>query len=208
MNKNVKIAVFAVLGAVLVTVLGTSLAFFYARATNSGSTITGQTFDFGASINMSTIYRATELVPLRDERVIRAITKEEDKCIDIYDRDVCSLYQVTLSNSGDRVILTPYIITTETTYTTSNIRCQLYDTSYNAVSDVITPSNTVGTKVYMTLNSNNLEISLGSSSQTYYLVVWLTDTLSNQSADYNKVYNGTITFDAGEGGEVYVDFSA
>ena len=208
MNRNVKISIFVVFGIILITVVGTSLAFFFARVNNSGQSITGQTLDFDASINLTTIYRATNLVPLRDERVIKALTKEEDKCIDIYDRDVCSLYQITLSNTGDRVMLSPYITTTETTYTTNNIRCQLYDTSYNAVSDIITPSSTVGGKVYMTINSSNLTISLGSASQNYYLVVWLTDTLSPQPDDYNKVYNGTITFDGGEGGEVYVDFSA
>ena len=208
MNKDLKKSIFAVLGIIIITVFGATFAYFYARVTNSGSAITGRTLDFGASINWTTIYRANNLVPLRNERVIKAITKETNKCIDIYNRDTCSLNQITLSNTGDSVALSPYITTTQTTYTTNNIRCQLYDTQYNAVSDIMTPSSTVGGKVYITSNSSNIVVNLSSASQTYYLVVWLTDTLSDQASDYNKIYNGTITFDAGSSGEIYVDFSA
>ena len=208
MRKKIELYIFVIIGLIIVTLLGVSFAYFFARVSNSGSTINGQTYDFGASINLTTVYRATNLVPLQNNLVSTAISKETNKCIDKNNRDVCSLYSITLSNTGDDVILTPSITTTSSTYTTTNLKCQLYNTSYQAISDIITPSNTANGKVYFTNNSSNISVNLSSASQTYYLVMWLTDTLSSQSADYSKAYSGTITFESGTGGMVYVDFTA
>ena len=208
MNRKIELSIFAVIGIVVVTLIGVSFAYFFASANNSGSNISGETFDFGASLNISTIYRANNLVPLSNELVGTAISKESNKCIDKNNRDVCSLYSLTLSNTGDTVVLTPSIITTNSTYTTSDLRCQLYNSSFTAVSDVITPSNTSNAKVYMTSGGNNLSINLSSADQTYYLVIWLRETNNSQSADYSKSYSGTITFEGENGGEVYVDFTA
>ena len=208
MRKKIELSIFIVMGVIIVTLLGVSFAYFFAATNNSGNNITGQTYNFGASINITTIYRATNLVPLKNNLVSVAISKDSNKCIDKNNREVCSLYSVTLSNTGDTVLLTPSVTTTNSTYTTTNLKCQLYDSSFNPVSDVITPSNTAGNKVYFTNNSNNMNINLSSTSQTYYLVVWLSDTLSQQSSDYSKSYSGTITFESSNGGEVYVDFTA
>lgn len=207
MRKKLELSVFITMGIIVVSLLGTA-AYFFATASNSGNSITGQTYDFGASISLTTVYRATNLVPLQNDLVSVAISKNSNKCIDKNNRDVCSLYSITLSNTGDTVMLTPSITTTSSTYTTTNLKCQLYDNNFEAVSDIITPSNTTNGKVYFTNNSSNLSINLSSTSQTYYLVIWLTDTLSSQSADYSKAYSGTITFESGTGGMVYVDFTA
>ncbi len=208
MRKKVELSVFAVMGIVIISLLGVTLAYFVAVANNTGDNIEGRTFDFGASINLTTIYRANNLVPLSDNLVGTAISKETNKCIDKNGRDVCSLYSITLSNTGDTVSLTPSITTTNSTYTTNDIRCQLYDSSFTAVSDVITPSNTNNGKVYMTSNSNNLSINLSSTSKDYYLVIWLEETNNSQTDDYSKIYNGTITFEGENGEEAYVDFTA
>ena len=207
MNKKLESSIFIVIGIIVITLLGTSFAYFFATANNSGNTITGRTHDFGASISSTTIYRATNLVPLQNNLVTTAISKETNKCIDKNSRDVCSLYSITLSNSGDVINLNPYITTTSSTYTTNNLKCQLYNTNFEAVSDAITPSNTANNSVYFTSNNNNIIINLSSTSQTYYLVVWLSDTSSSQSADYSKAYSGTLTFASGNG-QVYVDFTA
>lgn len=208
MSKKVELSIFAVIGIVIITLLGTSFAYFFASANYSGNNITGETFDFGASLSINTIYRANNLVPLRNNLVSTAISKQSNKCIDINNRDVCSLYSITLSNTGDSIVLSPYITTTSSTYTTTNLKCQLFNSSYTAVSDVITISNTANGKVYITSSGNNVNISLSSTSQTYYLAIWLTDTLSSQPDDYSKTFAGTITFDAGNSGMVYVDFTA
>lgn len=208
MNKKIELSILAVIGISIITLLGVAFSYFVAIGSTGGDNITGRTMNFGAGLSISTVYRATNLVPLSNNLVSTAITKENNKCIDINNRDVCSLYTITLSNSGDTVELIPYVTTTSTTYTTTNLKCQLYNSSYTAVSDVITLSTTANGKVYLTSNSNNVTINLGSSSQTYYLVIWLADTTLSQTSDYSKTYSGTITFEAGNGGTVYASFNS
>ena len=208
MSKKIESSVFIVMGVVIITLLGVTFSYIAATSSNSGENITGRTMNFGASLSISTVYRATNLVPLANNLVSTAITKENNKCIDKNNRDVCSLYTITLSNSGETVVLTPYVTTTSTTYTTTNLKCQLYNSSYTAVSDVMTLSNVANGKVYLTSSGNNVTITLGSSNQTYYLVIWLTDTLASQTNDYSKTYSGTITFEAGAIGYVYADFGS
>ena len=174
----------------------------------NGDNITGETFDFDASLSSQSVYVASNLVPLANNLVGTAISKSSNKSRDINSRDVCSLYQITLSNSGDSITLTPFVTTISTTYTTTNLKMQLFDSSYNAVSDVITPSISANGKVYFTTSSNNITVNLSSSNIVYYLAIWITETSSSQTADYSKTYNGTITFEAASGGQLSVDFTS
>lgn len=208
MNKKIELSILAVIGISIITLLGVAFSYFAAVGSNSGDNISGRTMNFGASLNISTVYRATNLVPLANNLVSTAIGKETNKCIDINNRDVCSLYTITLSNSGETVVLTPFVTTASTTYATTNLKCQLYNSSYTAVSDVITLSTSTNGQVYLTSSGNNVNITLESSSQTYYLVIWLTDTSASQTNDYSKTYSGTITFEAGSGGRVYAGFES
>lgn len=206
MNKTLKKSIIAVTAIMIVTVLGTTFAYFIAVVNGTGN-ITGDTFDFGASLSMNTVYQATNLVPLNNSLVGTAVSKANNKCIDKNSHDVCSLYQITLSNTGDSITLHPYITTTSTTYTTTNLKAQLYNNSYTSVSDVMTVSNTNNGKVYFTSSGNDLSVNLSSSNIIYYLVVWISDTSSPQPADQSKTFSGTITFEAINGQNASIDFS-
>ena len=209
MRKKIELSVYIVMFIAIVSLLGISFAYFAAATTNDGNNnLSGQAFDFGASLNISTIHQASNLIPLANNLVATAITRENNECIDIYGREVCSLYRVVLSNTGDDIVLNPYITTTSSTYTTNNLKCQIYDSSYNAVSDVMTLSHTANAVTYITSSSSNLSISLSSTSQTYYLVIWITEVSSPQPSDYSKTYSGTLTFSSGIGGQASVDFNA
>ena len=105
-------------------------------------------------------------------------------------------------------MLSAYITTKSSTYITSNLKCQLFNSSFSSISDVITLSNVINDKIYITTDNNNVNINLTNTSQTYYLVIWLEDDLTLQNQDYSKEFSGTITFDVGNNGRVYVDFSA
>lgn len=215
MRKKIEISIFAVLGIVVVTLLGITFAYFFAATSNSGNGIQGQTLDFSASLALTPIYRATNMVPLHNDLVTTAIGKANNKCIDKNGRDVCSLYHVTLSNTGETVTLTPYITTTSTTYTTTNLKCQLFSvttsngvTTYSEVSDILTISKTENGKVYFTNGGNNITVNISNNAtQTFALVIWLMDTDNSQPEDYSRTFNGTITFEGGNG-QVYADFTA
>ena len=206
LNKRIKLSILIVILITVITVIGTSFAYF--ASANGNNNIGGQSFDFGASLNSSTIYSATNLVPLSNSLITTAISKASNKCIDLKNNDVCSLYQITLSNNGDDVVLYPFITTTSTTYTTNNLKAQLFNSSFVAVSDILTPSNSANGEVYFTSNSNNMSINLSSSNIVYYLAIWLSDTSASQTVDYNKSYSGKITFSAGDAGSVYTTFGS
>lgn len=207
MNKTLKMSIISVIAIIVVTILGTTFAYFYAIANGNGDNITGDTFNFKATLDTNTIYQATKLFPLSNNLVQTAISKANNKCIDKNNRDVCSLYRITLSNTGDSITLHPYITTTSTTYTTTNLKAQLYDDSFHPVSDVMTVSNDSNGKVYFTTSEENLAINLGSSNKSYYLVVWIMETSSSQVNDQGKSFSGTITFEGENGESANIDFS-
>ena len=102
----------------------------------------------------------------------------------------------TLSNTGSSFTLNGYLKTSSTTYTTGNLKYQVYDTNYNAVTDVLTPSLTASQKVYFKKGSNNIETTINSTNVEYYLVMWITETNTMQTADYSKNYSGVVGFEA------------
>lgn len=208
MNKKVKISIFVVLAIIIVTVIGTTFAYFAVSVNGPSNRITGRTKNFAVSLSITPIYVGTSLVPLSDASVDGAVSKNSNKCVDENNRDVCSLYRVTLSNSGETINdLIPYITTTSTTYTTNNLRAMLLNSSYTSISGILTISNTAGNKSYFESGRDYLKVNQGSTSTDYYLVIWLHETSSLQSTDQNKTFNGTITFASGED-SVYGDLSS
>lgn len=204
-KKIIVLVVVSVLGAVL---MGGTYAYFAASKNGTGTNITGNTFNFGASISMTNTYQATQLVPLSDSLIGTAVSKSSNKCRDASSYQVCSLYKITISNSGDPVTLYPYITTTSSTYTTNNLKCKLFNSSFTAVSDVITLSRTANAKTYITSSSSNYAVNMTSTSQVYYLAIWLSDTNASQTTDYSKTFSGTITFEAPGTGSVKSSFTA
>lgn len=208
MTKKMKLSIFIVIGIIIISLLTGTFA-YYVISASSENNIEGRTINFGVSLTTQGIYQATSLIPLSNNLVQTAISKETNKCVDKNGRDVCSLYSLTLSNTGDNIKLTPYITTINSTFTTNNLKCQIYNSNFSAVSDVMTLSNISNNKMHITSSGNNLSINVPSTNQVYYLVIWLTDTNSSQSADYTKTYNGTITFDGGDAnGRVQANFSS
>ena len=81
MNKKIELSIFVVMGIIIISLLGTTFSYFSAVASNSGD-ITGNTMNFGASLNINAVYRATNLVPLANNLVSTAITKESNSTME------------------------------------------------------------------------------------------------------------------------------
>lgn len=208
MIRKIESYVYIVILIIIVSLLGASFAYFVAATATGDRDISGETLDFGVSLDLNAIRQANSLIPLSNNLVTTAITKENNKCIDKYEREVCSLYSIALSNTGSNVILNPYITTINSTYETSNLKCQIYDSSYNAISDIVTLSHAANDVTYITSNNSNLNINLSSNSQVYYLVIWISEESTLQSSDYSKIYNATLTLSLKNGEKVFADFSA
>jgi len=146
-------------------------------------------------------YSTKLLVPLKDDLVQTAISKETDKCIDKTAYKVCKLYTITLNNTSTSEDLYGYIKTSTTTYEvnentdTINLKYQIFNSSFNPLTDIMTPSNTTTGIVHFQYNGSNYPI-ISNGTATYYLVFWLTDTGSEQSDDYSKTFSGSVGFES------------
>jgi len=205
-NRKLIVTIASVL-ALMVVVVGVTFS-YYVASSNGTNNISGGIRTFDVSLSVSTIKASTNLIPLDDNLVNTAISKNSNKCIDNNSLEVCSLYQITLTNTGASQSLYGYLTTVSSTYTTSNLKYQLFTLSgntYTAVTDAIVINNTANTDNYMVNNSSNVQftINTGTSSSpttsTYYLAIWLSNTNSSQSSDYSKSFVGTIGFDSVNG---------
>ena len=193
MDKKIFGSICLVLGIAIIVSTGTSFAYFNASTSNEGN-ISGTTINFGVNLNLTTIHQSTNMIPLQDTLVATAISGT-NKCVDTKGYEVCSLYKITLTNDGDPFVLNGYLKTSSTTYTTGNLKYQIYDTNYNAISDVMVPSLTANEKVYFTKDSNMVTTSMNHNDTEYYLVMWITETNTLQNADYSKSYTGLVGFE-------------
>ena len=188
---------FSILGVVVISCLTFGITYAFYESSVSG-TITGEAEGgLATTLTLDITYKASRLVPLYDNLVSTAISKETNKCIDKSNYEVCSLYKITLTNTGDSETLYGYIKTNTSNYITDNLKYQIFDSSYNALTDVMTLSKTSDTSVYFESNSLNYSVT-SSGTTTYYLAIWLTDTGENQKDDYSKTFSGYIGFESVE----------
>ena len=125
MKKNIIVSVFAVLVIIGITA-GTTYAYLIVSDTEN---FNGK-FESGimSSLSLTTVHSSNELVPLLDSKVVTAISKSSNKCVDKNNYNVCSLYTITLSNTGDLENLYGYVKTTSSTYTSNNLKYQIENT--------------------------------------------------------------------------------
>ena len=190
---------FSILGVLVVSAFtfGGTYAYYMAssEALLEGEIGSGLT----STLNSEEVYAATTLVPFSDSLVSTAISKSSNKCIDKNGYEVCSLYKLTLSNTGDSENLYGYVRTGTSTYTTDNLKYQVFDSSYNAVTDVMTVSNVADTTVYFLEdidNSDDMYVTASNGSVVYYLAIWLHDTNDYQDDDYSKTFSGYVGFES------------
>lgn len=191
MKNKIYISVMAVLIISALT-FGATYAYYVSQDTK---TFTGEIEKGIVSIlNLTTTKSSTNLVPLQDSKIKTAITKSSNKCIDKNNYEVCSLYTITLTNTNASENLYGYVKTNTTTYTTTNLKYQIFDSSYNAITDVMTISKTANDLVYFKKGTTKVSIT-STGTKKYYLAIWLSDTNSDQSSDYSKTFNGAIGFE-------------
>lgn len=186
---------FSILGVLVICGLTFGVTYaYYQASTNTSFEGEGAT-GISTTLTLTTTYKASKLVPLNNALVKTAITKETNKCIDKDNYEVCSLYKITLKNTNNSEDLQGYIRTTESTYTTDNLKYQIYDSNYSVLTDVMTLSKTANETTYFKYNNNDYTVT-STGTTTYYLVIWLTDTGSEQSADYSKRFSGVVGFES------------
>lgn len=194
MEKKLNKILVSVLAVILITTLTVGVTYAYLVAQDSKDVTIVTANGVNTTLTLEPIKVSNNLVPLNDTKVKTAIGKADKKCVDKNNYDVCSLYSVKLTNTSSVESLYGYVRTVSSSYTTTNLRYQIFDSSYNAVTDVMTISNSSDGFVYFEKSSSKLTVT-SNGTKNYYFVIWLTDTGAEQSSDYSKVFNGAIGFE-------------
>ena len=213
MNENFKkgLIISLILFLLLIVIAGSTFAFFNVVASPTGNNIFGNTIDFDASVSITPI-RSGNLIPTADNLIMTSLNGSYP-CEDSRGYSLCSLYKITLTNSGPGVRLNGYVLTNAgTSFTSSYLKYQLLtkSTSYASASDINTLNISNNSKNYFKLNNNNINFLLNQNgSSEYYLVIWLSDPGNvNQLDDVNQTYDGSIVFESSNGGSISANFTA
>ena len=191
MEKKLNKILVSVLAVILITTLTVGVTYAYLVAHDSQNITVKSASGINSVLTLTTVKETSNMVPIMDNKIVTAI---KNNCVDKNNYDVCSLYSVKLTNTSGAESLYGYVRTVSSSYTTTNLRYQIFDSSYNAVTDVMTISNSSDSFVYFEKSSSKLTIT-SNGTNNYYFVIWLTDTGAEQSSDYSKVFNGAIGFE-------------
>ena len=191
MEKKLNKILVSVLAVILITTLTVGVTYAYLVAHDSQNITVKSASGINSVLTLTTVKETSNMVPIMDNKIVTAI---KNNCVDKNNYDVCSLYSVKLTNTSSVESLYGYVRTVSSSYTTTNLRYQIFDSSYNAVTDVMTISNSSDGFVYFEKSSSKLTIT-SNGTNNYYFVIWLTDTGAEQSSDYSKVFNGAIGFE-------------
>lgn len=191
MEKKLNKILVSVLAVILITTLTVGVTYAYLVAHDSQNITVKSASGINSVLTLTTVKETSNMVPIMDNKIVTAI---KNNCVDKNNYDVCSLYSVKLTNTSSAESLYGYVRTVSSSYTTTNLRYQIFDSSYNAVTDIMTISNSSDGFVYFEKSSSKLTIT-SNGTKNYYFVIWLTDTGAEQSSDYSKVFNGAIGFE-------------
>ena len=191
MEKKLNKILVSVLAVILIATLTVGVTYAYLVAHDSQNITVKSASGINSVLTLTTVKETSNMVPIMDNKIVTAI---KNNCVDKNNYDVCSLYSVKLTNTSSVESLYGYVRTVSSSYTTTNLRYQIFDSSYNAVTDIMTISNSSDSFVYFEKSSSKLTIT-SNGTNNYYFVIWLTDTGAEQSSDYSKVFNGAIGFE-------------
>ena len=212
-NSNKVITLTLFIFGIIFMIAGSTFAYFNAGISSNANDLKGSTYNFSVAMNITNV-KNDELIPVVDDLIDDTLNSTHI-CTDVRGYGLCHLYQITLTNNGEAATMTGYLETVSTTYTTSNLKYQLFtyaNNTYTAASDMKTVPTTAGGTSNFTLSNTDVSVALNngttsSYSTDYYLVIWLSDPGNNQLVDSNKTYNGRVTFVASTGDRISANFS-
>ncbi len=212
MKINKSLILVLVISAVVFTALGGTFAYLSIGNVRNNTTIGGKTYDFNVNLDATAI-KSGKLIPVADNLIISTLNSSH-VCEDTRGYGLCTLYRIRFTNSGSAETMTGNLKTLTSTYTTNNLKYQLFTLSgstYTAISTATAINRTANAINYFKLNSTDVTVSLsdGSTSSTtkdVYLAIWISDPGNNQLDDQNKTFTGQLSFTSTHGSTITSNF--
>ena len=212
MKINKGLILVLVISAVVFTALGGTFAYLSIGNVSNNTTIGGRTYDFNVNLDATAI-KSGKLIPVADNLIVSTLNSSH-VCEDTRGYGLCTLYRIRFTNSGSAETMTGNLKTLTSTYTTNNLKYQLFTLSgstYTAISTATAINRTANAINYFKLNSTDVTVSLsdGSTSSTtkdIYLAIWISDPGNNQLDDQNKTFTGQLSFTSTHGSTITSNF--
>lgn len=211
----------------IISIVGATFAYFAAGADNAG-TVNGTAAKAGLKLTVTQVSDGEgPMVPLLNGAVQPAITgTTEGTCIDANGNTSCKVYEIVIENTGT----SGATLVSDITFSSAgfdNLYFEQINGSKSGEKYTFTKKNPAGTQQLIASgtgydlvlgtasddDSNANTVLLGADgtstdSQTYYLVVWISETSSNQNETDVGSFSGTITFSSASGEGVTSTFEA
>lgn len=209
-NKKLVLSIFLTLTIIIIAIIGT-YAFFSATTQSAGEQITGSTNNLSFSVTANEIHKATKLIPVSENDVDTAVNKTTNNCIDNDNKDICSMYEVNVQNTGPNITLYGFVRTNVSTYITNNLKFKVYtkvNNTYTDITDAASVTNQSGNSIYFKKNNVNYITNLASNQTlTYYVVFWIEEINDEQNADQDQNYSCKFGFEGSDGSQLSVLFN-
>lgn len=208
------------------SVTGATYAYFAISATNN--TITGEAATVNLTLNVSRVFPTASsvntgvLVPqlsVSGSNTSPLSTALKNGCVDGNKNVVCQVYKIDIQNVGGTAtqVVDGSInfygntaMTNDASTTLPNLRWKLI-TSVNAT----TPANSVlGTNADLVADANGdnrfaSNVTLATNNKyTYYMIIWVNETLVDQPIDQGNSYYAKIEFNSSNGTGVTSTFTS
>ncbi len=226
-DKKLGVLIIAV-AVLIVSVTGSTFAYFaLSVSTNTDQQITGETAAGGSGALSLTVTPSTlggtssgatksnKYVPQLAGALNTAIG-DNYKCVDANGNTVCSVYTITIQNTGTAQVVVNGTINF-TSYNPTNVRWKRIQSASSvgtvaggagAAAGILAANQdndlTTGTQCTAAVATGCTDVTLAANaSETYYIVVWLDEISEDQSSvDAAKTFTANVTFNAKGGGKL------
>lgn len=205
-NNNGKGIFYGVIGVatLVVAIIGATFAYFTATATND-NTIAGNAATVGLNLAVEkvTTQATGDLIPLDQESPsgdpqLPLALKAAQSCVDDNGNTVCQVYKITVTNNGNSTaVLSGTLEITGASF--QNLRWTQLDDATTYSSSPINPIATTELEDSISLD--------GSTSQEYYVAIWIEETGAEQNKTDTGSFTGTVSFNTAGGDGVTATFS-
>ena len=184
-NNKKKLYLLVFIMAIVVALLTGTYAYFSVSVSSSNNAISGSIANVKISMNVKLLTKDDKLIPLKESLLNEAAKAQ---CQDSNGYTACQVYSITLNNEGSvKVNVDGYV--TLTSSTSKNLKWTELSTqtSYNEAArrgmnkSTLVKADTIRAK----------------SSKTYYIMVYLNDTNTEQNDIDKGSFNGIVEFNTG-----------
>ncbi len=207
-NNNGKGIFYGVIGVatLVVAIIGATFAYFSASASNN-NVIQGNAATTGLSLAVNKISTdaAGGLIPMNDADVSKGLegdTATKSKmCVDKNGNTVCQVYQITVTNTGSSTAVVNGTLNIVGA-SFANLKWQLLDGSDAGSLETTTTYNPIATTQLV----NGVSLT-ASGKADYFIMIWISNLESDQSATNTGTFTGTVTFNSADGAGISATFS-